>query len=125
MILCDTNILVEFYKNNTNVIQEFRKIGYRHLAICPITKGELYFGALNKEELSKIKKHTALLQEVPLDFLISKKFLALMENYSLSHKLSLPDAIIAATAIVHNIRLYTFNTKDFKFINGLNLYNHI
>lgn len=25
MILCDTNILIEFYKNNTNIIQEFRK----------------------------------------------------------------------------------------------------
>jgi predicted nucleic acid-binding protein len=45
-----------------------------------------------------------------------------METYSLSHKLSLPDALIAATALVHDLKLYTLNVKDFRFIAGLELY---
>lgn len=45
-----------------------------------------------------------------------------LEAYSLSHKLSLPDALIAATALVHNLELYTLNTKDFRSIFGLQLY---
>jgi len=45
-----------------------------------------------------------------------------METYSLSHKLSLPDALIAATAISHDLELYTLNIKDFRFITGLNLH---
>ena len=45
-----------------------------------------------------------------------------MEAYSLSHKLSLPDALIAATAIESNSELYTLNLKDFRFIPQLNLY---
>jgi len=45
-----------------------------------------------------------------------------MLDYSLSHKLSIPDAIIAATALHYDIELYTYNTKDFRFIEGIKLY---
>jgi predicted nucleic acid-binding protein len=45
-----------------------------------------------------------------------------MEAYSLSHKLSVPDALIAATAIVHDVALYTLNVKDFHFISDIELY---
>ncbi len=51
------------------------------------------------------------------------KFLQLMEGYSLSHNLSIPDALIAATALEHMLELYTLNTKDFQFIPGLMLYH--
>jgi len=40
----------------------------------------------------------------------------------ISHKLALPDGFIAATAIAHNIELYTLNMKDYRFIDGLRLY---
>jgi predicted nucleic acid-binding protein len=38
-------------------------------------------------------------------------------------KIKLPDAVIAATAIVYNLTLITRNTSDFKNINGLNCIN--
>ena len=40
-----------------------------------------------------------------------------------SNKIKLPDAIIAATAIVNNITLVTCNSDDFKLINGLKMLN--
>ena len=56
MILCDTNILIEFYKDNAKVVNEFRRIGISQLSISSITQAELYYGAVNKNELQKIKK---------------------------------------------------------------------
>ena len=53
---------------------------------------------------------------------ISALFIQLMIRYSLSHKASIPDMLIAATAIIHNIQLYTLNVKDFKFIPELTLH---
>ena len=123
MILCDTNILIEFYKNNTVIIQELRQIGIHQLAISVITRAELYYGAINKNELNRIQKHLDLLQNIPIEQPISEKFIQLMVQYSLSHKLTIPDALIAATALTHNISLYTLNLKDFRFIQGLNIYN--
>jgi tRNA(fMet)-specific endonuclease VapC len=122
MILCDTNILIEFYKNNSAVVQELRLIGVNNLAISVITQAELYFGAINKSELNQIKKHLALLHILTLDFEVSHQFIKLMELYSLSHKLSIPDGLIASTALVNNLELYTLNHKDFRFISGLNLH---
>jgi tRNA(fMet)-specific endonuclease VapC len=122
MILCDTNILIEFYKNNPQIVRELQNIGQSQLAISVITQAELYYGALNKVELSKIKRHLALLQALPVDTAVSDKFIELMEGYSLSHKLAIPDAIIAATAIIHDVTLYTLNLRDFQFIKGLTLY---
>jgi predicted nucleic acid-binding protein len=40
-----------------------------------------------------------------------------------SKRIKLPDAIIAATAIIHNLTLVTRNTNDFKNIVGIELIN--
>lgn len=53
MILCDTNILIEFYKNNERIVLELRQIRQNRLGISHITQAELYFGALDKPELIK------------------------------------------------------------------------
>ncbi len=37
-----------------------------------------------------------------------------------SRKIKLPDALIAATALVYKLTLLTNNTKDFENINGMN-----
>ena len=122
MILCDTNILIEFYKNNSTIVNELRLIGVDRLAISVITQAELYYGAINKNELLKIQKHLNLLPNFPIDNQVSTKFIQLMERYSLSHKITIPDALIAATALVNNVSLYTLNLKDFRFIEGINLH---
>ena len=66
MILCDTNILIEFYKNNLPLVQELRHIGSDQLAMSAITQAELYFGALNKTELRTIKRHLSILHSYPV-----------------------------------------------------------
>ncbi len=44
-----------------------------------------------------------------------------MEALTLSHGLQLGDALIAATALEHGLRLLTGNVKHFNAIEGLNL----
>ena len=39
------------------------------------------------------------------------------------HRIKLPDAIIAATALVYDLTLITRNVNDFKNIDGLNVVN--
>ena len=56
MVLCDTDVFIEAFKNNTMATDLFRRIGFDNIALSAITLMELYFGALNKRELSKITK---------------------------------------------------------------------
>jgi predicted nucleic acid-binding protein len=88
MILCDTNILIEFYKGNLAIVDELHQVGPAELGVSVITTGELFFGARDKVELAKIQKHLSLIRQIPLDEEISKRFLALLEEYALSHRLS-------------------------------------
>ena len=122
MILCDTNILIEFYKGNSAVIDVLQDIGISNLAVSIATTGELFYRAKDKRELRKIQKHLTLINQIPLDTNISTRFLSLLEEYALSHKLSVPDGLIAATSLSHSIPLYTLNKKDFQFITDLQLH---
>lgn len=122
MILCDTNIFIEVYKNNTTIIAVLEKIGQEHIAASQVTSGELVFGAFNKRELAAICSDLQKISIIPINAEISQLAFELMLKFSLSHHLSLPDALLAATAISFNFQLYTLNLKDFKFIPGINFY---
>lgn len=122
LILCDSNIFIEVYRGNTTIAGILSNFEQGSVAISVITAAELLFGARNKKELVAIKKDIAKLQLLPINEDISDISLQLIEKYCLSHKLSLPDALIAATALYHTVELYTLNVKDFTFIPQLDLY---
>ncbi|RDC57751.1 type II toxin-antitoxin system VapC family toxin [Pedobacter chinensis] len=121
MVLCDTNIFIEIYKGNETVIDVFIKIGQDNIAISDVSCAELLYGARNRKELDLIRKDIDKLIVLPISSTISTRAVKLIEQFSLSHNLNLPDALIASTAMVHNIELYTLNLKDFKFLNDVNL----
>lgn len=122
MILCDTNVIIEVFKKNPAVIQAIEKIGLDKIAISVVTEMELYYGALNKAELKKIKLHLSSIQIFHIDEEISATASGLIERYAKSHGLRIPDALIAATSLNHGIKLYTGNKKDFVFIEKISLY---
>jgi tRNA(fMet)-specific endonuclease VapC len=122
LVLCDTNIIIEFYKENLGVIMNLQRIGQPNIAISIITAGELLYGALNKKELSRIKSDLEHLHIIHLSPEIGNCFSQLMVEYVLSHRLSLPDGLIAATSLIEDVSLYTHNLKDFKFIKDIRLY---
>ena len=122
LVLCDTNIIIEFYKENAAILDSLQTIGQSNIALSMITAGELLYGALNKKELAKINKDIDHLHIKHITQAIGECFIELMGKYTLSHNLSLPDGLIAATAITEDLPLYTLNQKDFKYIKGLRLY---
>jgi hypothetical protein len=123
IILCDTDVIIEFYKNNRQIVFELEKIGENGIAISPVTIAELFYGALNKKELQQINKDVNSLKILGFNPEIGETLLFLMSKYSLANNLKIPDAIIAATAIVNNVELFTLNVRDFRFIKELKQYH--
>lgn len=122
MTLCDTNVFIEIYKGNTTIIDVVKTIEQQNMAISDVTCAELLYGARNKKELQTIRKDLNKLTILSIESSISKLAVALVEKYALSHKLSLPDALIAATALFHDVELYTLNLKDFRFLENIKLF---
>ena len=122
MILCDTNIFIHAFNGNVQTIEELNQIGHENIALSTITVMELFQGMGNKRELEIMKKRIRYYDFIEIDIPVSKLALELVERFNLSHGLKIPDAIIAATAVVHQIELHTYNVKDFRFVPDIRLY---
>jgi predicted nucleic acid-binding protein len=123
MILFDTNIFIEIYRDNSSICDIADNLDRGDIALCDIVRAELFFGARNKHELYAMDKDLSDLKVFSVLPQISTMAVTLVKNYALSHKLSLPDAYIAATALYHDLELWTLNVKDFVFIPNLKLHS--
>jgi tRNA(fMet)-specific endonuclease VapC len=121
LILCDTNIFINLFRGNTNVKVILERIGNDNIAFSIITFAEIMYGT-SKTQLPAIKVFFEQLTPVDLDTDISKEFKGLILSYAFSHRIGIPDTLIAATAISQGLTLYTENKKDFDFIPGIKFF---
>ncbi|GAA4310069.1 type II toxin-antitoxin system VapC family toxin [Compostibacter hankyongensis] len=123
-IICDSDILIDYFNEKSTryrtILRHLQSFENNNLPICIsiITKMELIQGSKNKAEIDRLLKK--------LIFHLTEEVSALafrfVQDFSKSHALQIPDALIAATAVTFNIPLYTYNKKHFKYIPGINLY---
>jgi predicted nucleic acid-binding protein len=121
MVLCDTNILINYFNGNVETSEKLEQIGFENVLLSSVTVMELIQGMTTKLELNQMKKILKYYDVLHFDQEISEKAILLIENYKLSHNLQIPDAIIGATALIHNVPLFTYNLKDFHFMPNLSL----
>jgi len=120
MIVLDTNVLIEVLKDNQSTIEKIQSFN-TPLAISSITVMELFYGALNKAEVRKLEKFVNLFEIIEINEAISRQSTTLIKTYAKSHNLDIPDSLIASTVLVLDVPLFTYNIKDFRFIDGLEL----
>lgn len=121
MILADTCILIDYIKENKNTINFINEIEKKSICINSIIKMEVLSGALNKKELKQIKIKLRHLKILPIDQEVLNIATDIIENFTLSHNAKIQYSIIAATALIYDIELFTYNTKDFKYIPNIRL----
>lgn len=122
LVVCDTNVLIKLFRNDSSTIVQLKAIEANRLAISTITKAELLLGA-NKKNLNRTREVLDDFHLLPLNAEASLLFDKLVEQNATSWDSKIiPDLLIAATAMAHGASLYTLNQKDFKNIDGLKLY---
>ncbi len=121
MMLIDSDVLIwltrghERAKARLSLIHPWR--------ISAVTYMELAQGCRSKQELERAKRGLALTQTqiLPLTPEVSETAMKLIDAYALSNGLQAADALIAATALEHNLTLLTGNVKHFASIERLNI----
>jgi len=118
MYLLDTNAVIYYFRGMQKAIAVFKLIedANEEVNLSVITKIEL-LSFDNEDELKNIDRLLVNSRIFSLDDEIVDKTIEVRRKY----KLKLPDAIIAATAMVNNLILVTHNKKDFKKIRGLKI----
>lgn len=121
MVMFDTDIIIDYLLG----IEEARRFLYSfekdERFLSSVSAMEIYRGARNKRELDIFRKffNENFREIVHISEGTSKLSLELIESYTLSHGLALPDALIAASAILKDASLVTGNLKHFSFIPDL------
>lgn len=116
MICFDTNIVI-YLANKTldeSIIKD-EPIAYPSI----ISIESLGYPDIRSIEEQRIRELLSTITEIPLTSAIIERSILLRQD----KRMSLGDAIVAATALDNNLELWTANTKDFSHIEGLQLVN--
>ena len=89
------------------------------VAISVITRIELLTKTEPASEYATMQAFVQSVAVLPLDEPTIEQTIRLRQQ----HRVKLPDAIIAATALAHGLPLLTRNVSDFKALAGLGVHN--
>ena len=121
MILLDTNVVIYLHDNmlEESLIEKLRNSA---LDTCNIIVAEvLGFKYIDQEEARYFENLFSTMNNRVFNKEVTGKVIELRRTTNIK----LPDAIIAATAIVNDLELWSHNTVDFKSIPGLKIFDPI
>ena len=118
-MLIDTDVLIWYLRGNDLAKSAIKNIPQP--AISSVTHMEILEGLRNKTELKSWKSFLKNynFHHIPIDAEITTRAVYWIEEFCLSHKLRMADALIAATADAYGLNLLTGNYDDYKFLPGL------
>ena len=82
IILCDTNIFIDLFHEEDNIIRELDYLGFNRLAISVVSVAEIYYG-MRKRETVDTRALIRKFNHVHIDKETSKVFLQLMLGYKI------------------------------------------
>jgi predicted nucleic acid-binding protein len=85
-----------------------------------VTASELIFGAADKKHHLRLSTFISSSIVIPIDKEISDLHFELVKKYSLSYRLKVQDALIAATALTFELPFYSNNKRT---LNSLRVSN--
>lgn len=110
--LVDTCVIIDFFRNFPPSVEFFRALNSQP-RISSITIAELYAGAKTKKKKALVEEFVKNCIILDIDQEIAEQGGEWSCQYTPSHGVDLPDALIAATAYVHELQLATCNLKHF------------
>ena len=118
MYLVDSNIII-YHLNGDNIATNFLLDNSQDIIISFISTIEILSFAYSDEAKIQVEKLLYTFRRIDIDDSIIRTTIKLR----VEKKIKLPDCIIAATAIEHNLSLVTRNIKDFEHIETLPIIN--
>jgi predicted nucleic acid-binding protein len=113
-ILLDSDVIIAWLRGYQPVSDAVLNLleGGHNLLWTPVSIAEIFAGA-RKNEIKRLEALFQILETLPISEAIGKKTGHYLQKYSKSHSVELGDALIAASASVANLSLWTINKKHY------------
>lgn len=114
----DTDVLIDHFRGLAAATAYIQALPVPERATTDVTVMELYQGAANREQLTTIGQflERQRVTRLPVGMAASQRAVALLHDYTLSHGLRIPDALIAAVVLESDALLVTGNVRHFRYI---------
>lgn len=119
--LLDTTVLIDLSRGNADAADfvDSARATDTPLFVSVVSAMELIAGCRDGVEVEKAEKLVASFNLIHLSPSSSSKAYELMLAYNKSHGLAIPDAFIAATALVQSLELASDNERHFRMVPEL------
>lgn len=120
--LLDSNVVMGYLNQDSapGFVDQFEMALIEGAAVSVITTIEvLGWRGHNAVSRASAEKLLGCMNGIPLSTAVVQQTIALRTCYSIK----LPDAVIAATALTHHLKLMTRNLADFERVVGLSIVN--
>jgi predicted nucleic acid-binding protein len=118
--LLDTNIIIDAAGGRAPAVQSLREAYEGNGCISAITRLEVFgYPDLTGPEEFALKTILSGLEELPVDSCVIDQAILLRKQ----KRIKIPDALIAATALVGDAIVVTRNERDFLTVEGLSVHN--
>jgi predicted nucleic acid-binding protein len=108
-VLVDTDVFIDHLRGAVEL-----KAGRHRLHYSVVTRAELFAGSTASGTIAALLEP---LRELPVDRTIAER----AGRVRRETKIRLPDALIAATALEHDLQLVSRNRRDFESVRGIRL----
>jgi predicted nucleic acid-binding protein len=117
-LLLDTDVLIDFLRANPAAVKWLEDHAERAF-ISSITVGELFAGVREGQERETLEAFVRTFEVLPVDEMIARQGGLLRRDFGRTHGVGLPDALLAATALAHDLQFVTLNRKHFPMLENL------
>jgi hypothetical protein len=114
-VLVDSDVIVEVLKQrDSQILSEWGDLGRSEAVVVysPVSAAEIWHGVWEAEQDSIIALFSVMTC-APIDEPIGRKAGEYLRLFHRSHGIELGDALIAATAAIHKLRLWTRNRRRY------------
>ncbi len=80
---------------------------------------EVIVGAKDKRDLHTTNKKLSKFNNIDTNQEILDLARKMVNKYALSHNMTIYDSIIASTCLIYDLPLWTYNKRDFRYVEGL------
>ena len=112
MVLLDTSVLIDILRGRTAALGWLDGLA-KPPSLSAVSLMELHAGCRNRREEGDIARIERTLKIHPVDAAIARRAGVFVRLYQASYGLDDIDALIAATAEHHDVKLATLNVKHF------------